>query len=79
MLILLKGNLHVLIAGLCLCVQEQKVKKLDMILTKADTLEGLTPLSQIQYAYHSAIFEFANKRGTKHLDKAKNLLERLES
>lgn len=79
MLLLLRGNWHMLIANLYLRVQERKVEKLDMILTKADTLEGLTPLSQIQYACHSAIFEFANKRGTKHLDKAKNLLERLES
>lgn len=79
MLLLLRGNWHMFMANLCLCVQERKVKKLDMILTKADTLEGLTPLSQIQYACHSAIFEFANKQGTKHLDRAKNLLEKLES
>lgn len=79
MLILLRGNWHMLMANLCLHVQERKVKKLDTILTKADTLEGLTPLSQIQYACHSAIFEFANKRGTKHLDKAGKLLKKLES
>lgn len=79
MLLLLRENWHVFVVNLWLRVQKRKVKKLDAILIKADVLEGLTPLSRIQYAWHSAIFEFADKRIKKHLDKAKTLLEKLES
>lgn len=79
MLTLFRGNWNMFIANLYIRIQELEFKKLDMILSKADTLEGLTPLSQIQYAYHSAIFEFANKRGRKHLDKTKKLWEKLEA
>lgn len=79
MLILLRENWHMSLANLYLHVQEQKIGKMDMILTKAETLDGLTLFSDIQYVIHSAIFKFAYTRGRKHLDKAKDLLEKLKN
>lgn len=75
MLKLFIGNWHITMANLYLRVQEKQFKKLDAIVSKIKISENTAPILDIQYSCHSMIFEFANTRGTKHINKARKLLE----